>query len=102
MTAAVNLGPIAVAIDASSIEFQSYTGGIITNSTACGTDLNHAVTIVGYNGLNNPPYFIVRNSWGASWGEYGYVNIAIQPMDGVCGINIEPSYPNLLLSTDSG
>lgn len=101
MTAALNLGPIAVAIDASSMEFQQYTGGIISNATACGLDLNHAVTVVGYNGQNIPPYFIVRNSWGDSWGDYGYVNIAIQPMDGVCGINMEPSYPNLLLISDS-
>lgn len=101
MTAALNLGPIAVAIDASSIEFQTYTGGIFTNATACGTELNHAVTVVGYNGNNDPPYFIVRNSWGSSWGDYGYFYIAITPQDGVCGINMEPSYPNLLLLSDS-
>jgi len=68
MTAALNLGPIAVAVDASSDAFQLYGSGVLTDAAACGTDLNHAVTLVGYNGVADPPYFILRNSWGTSWG----------------------------------
>lgn len=101
MQAALNLGPIAVGIDASSPYFQQYVSGVLTDAVSCGTNLDHAVTVVGYNGQSDPPYFIVRNSWGASWGDNGYVYIAIQDGDGVCGINMEPSYPNLLLVTDS-
>ena len=102
MTAALNLGPIAVAVDAGSDVFQFYTSGVLTDAAACGTDLNHAVTLVGYNGEANPPYFILRNSWGTSWGMNGYMNIAMQEGDGVCGVNMEPMFPNLLLIDDEG
>jgi len=64
-----------VSIDAESDYFESYTSGILTNSTACSTDLDHAVTVVGYNTDGPIPYWIVRNSWGADWGEEGYVKI---------------------------
>jgi len=66
-----------------------YTGGIITSS-ACGLVLDHAVTAVGYGtdevtGLN---YYLVRNSWGADWGENGYFRIKRGPYEGegICGI----------------
>ena len=63
----------------------------------CGTELNHAITIVGYSNLDSDskPYWIVRNSWGADWGEDGYIRIAIQEGDGVCGINMEVTFPNI-------
>ena len=54
-------------MDASGLNFQFYSGGIITGD--CGTDLDHAVTVVGYNGEAETPYFIVRNSWGSDWGD---------------------------------
>jgi len=88
MTAALNLGPIAVSVDAGSDTFQFYSSGVITDAVACGTDLNHAVTLVGYNGMSNPPYFILRNSWGTSWGQNGYAWLEIQEGDGVCGVNM--------------
>lgn len=85
--AAINKKPISVAIEADTYVFQSYTSGVIT-STSCGTQLDHAVQAVGYNSSANPPYYIVRNSWGASWGESGYVNIEMTTSgDGICGIN---------------
>ncbi len=64
MKDAVSKQPCAVAIDGSSRIFQTYKTGIITTS-GCGTQLNHAVTIVGY-GSN---FWIVKNSWGTSWGD---------------------------------
>jgi len=83
---AVNLGPISVAIQANQVVFLYYTGGII--SANCGTYTDHAVLVVGYgNG-----YWIVKNSWGAAWGEQGYVRIANVAGYGVCGINTSPSY----------
>ena len=70
----------------------------MTNATACGTTLDHAIAIVGFSSKDqDTPYWIVRNSWGESWGEGGYVNIAITDGYGVCGINQDVTFPNLLL-----
>jgi hypothetical protein len=56
--------------------------------------LDHGVTAIGY-GVDTVKgeYYIVRNSWGASWGLKGYVNIAIVDGPGICGIQMEPVYP---------
>jgi C1A family cysteine protease len=92
LQAAVNKGPVSIAIEADQSAFQQYTSGIISSN--CGTNLDHGVLIVGY-GSN---YWIVKNSWGTSWGMQGYVNIATGTQNsgkGVCGINSDPSYPTL-------
>jgi hypothetical protein len=95
-------GPVSVAIDASSDYFQLYQSGILTNASACGQELNHAVTVVGYSSRDvETPYWIVRNSWSALWGDQGYVNIAITDGYGVCGINQAATYPNLLIEPES-
>ena len=91
LQAAVYKGPVSVAIEADQNAFQQYTGGVI--SSGCGTNLDHGVLAVGYNGTS---YWIVKNSWGSSWGDQGYVNIAMGTQNngaGVCGINSDPSYP---------
>ncbi|CAG9320937.1 unnamed protein product [Blepharisma stoltei] len=88
---AVAQQPVSVAVQANQRAWQSYTGGIVTAD--CGTDLDHGVLIVGYDNTNSPPYWIVKNSWGASWGEEGYIRIGIQTGKGLCGINMTPSYP---------
>jgi C1A family cysteine protease len=94
LLAAVNKGPVSIAIEADQNVFQSYTSGII-NSTSCGTSLDHGVLVVGYNGTS---YWIVKNSWGTTWGESGFVKIAYGTQSsgkGICGINSDPSYPTL-------
>jgi len=70
MQNAVAIKPVSVAIEADTYYFQSYSGGILSNAAACGTNLDHAVVIVGY-GTDSAgvPYWIVRNSWGTSWGD---------------------------------
>lgn len=86
-------GPVSVAIEADTFVFQFYSGGIL-NSKACGTNLDHGVVAVGYGAdASGKPYYIVRNSWGSSWGLGGYINIAIVDGAGICGIQMEPVYP---------
>ena len=87
-------GPVSVAIEADTFVFQFYSGGIL-NSAACGTNLDHGVVAIGYGvDPTKGEYYIVRNSWGASWGMKGYINIAIKDGQGICGIQMEPVYPD--------
>jgi len=66
-------GPVSVCVDASS--WQTYTGGILTT---CGNQVDHCVQLTGYyNYGQSGAYWNVRNSWAASWGENGYIWIAI-------------------------
>jgi len=83
---------LSVAIQADTTTFQSYTSGVITSSL-CGTNIDHAVAITGYNQSGN--YYIVRNSWGASWGNKGYVWIGMSSGKGICGINQYVAYPTV-------
>ena len=95
LKAAVAKQPVVIAIEADTRYFQSYSNGILTDSVKCGTQLDHAVEIVGYGTLNGVDYWKVRNSWGASWGMDGYVLIQRSSSTndiGVCGIAAEPSF----------
>jgi len=83
---------LSVAVQADTTTFQSYTSGVITSS-ACGTNIDHAIAIVGYNQTGN--YYIVRNSWGSSWGNSGYVWIGMASGKGICGINQYVAYPTV-------
>jgi len=76
------VGPVSVAIEADQRAFQFYRGGILT--TGCGQQLDHGVVAVGYGTEAGQDYFIVRNSWGASWGEKGYIRIAMG--SNLCGV----------------
>merc|ERR1711972_886321 len=89
LKAAVAKQPVSVAIEADRMAFQGYTGGVITG-TSCGTQLDHGVLAVGYGTENGEDYFLVKNSWGASWGMEGYVKIGA---DNVCGICSDAAYP---------
>lgn len=62
----------------------------------CGTSLDHGVAVVGYGVTQDgTKYWIVKNSWGASWGEQGYVRMkrGIPNRRGTCGIAMSASYP---------
>ena len=93
---AVSRGPVSVAIEADTYTFQLYTGGIL-DSNKCGTNLDHGVLVVGYGDEDGIPYWIIKNSWGTTWGENGYVrikrSISGELNDGVCGIALQASYP---------
>merc|ERR1712224_753427 len=69
MLAQIQESPMSICVDAQL--WQTYQGGVITSSSGCGTQLDHAVQATGYNAEGN--YWIVRNSWGESWGENGFV-----------------------------
>lgn len=86
--------PVSVAIDAGSSDFQLYSEGVFTGK--CGTELNHGVAVVGYDTSDDgTKYWIVKNSWGADWGEKGYIRMqrGISDKNGLCGIAMEASYP---------
>ena len=91
LKAAVARQPVSIAIEADQTAFQGYAGGVL-NSKACGTQLDHGVTIVGYGSAGKQDYWIVRNSWGAGWGESGYIRIADVAGAGICGINMAAVY----------
>ena len=95
LLAAIAVGPVSVTVEADQAVFQRYTGGIL-NSRQCGTSLDHAITAVGYGVQDGVTYYIVRNSWGASWGDQGYINIAAsgERKSGICGIQIDSVWPN--------
>jgi len=96
--AAVSKRPVLAVIRADSDEFRFYSHGVFEG--ICGTELNHAVLIVGYgiDAETRMPYWLVQNSWGQQWGEEGYIRLLRQEEGvgtGTCGIAIRPSYPRV-------
>jgi len=82
--------PISIIVDASS--WSAYSGGVLS-ADQCGQDLDHAVQAVGYNGLDSNGYWIVRNSWGLSWGEQGFIRL--QFGQNTCGLTSEVTVPTI-------
>jgi C1A family cysteine protease len=89
---AVAQQPVSVLVEADGPDWQSYGGGIVSDPY-CGTSLDHAVLAVGFEFNNNPPFWIVKNSWGSNWGEAGFIRIEIVDGDGICGVNMQPTFP---------
>jgi hypothetical protein len=54
-----------------------------------------AVIVVGWGTSGTTEYWTVRNSWGTSWGERGYIRMAITSGAGVCGVQVQPLYPSV-------
>jgi len=91
MKNALQTAPMSIAIQADQMSFQSYSSGVLT--AGCGAQLDHAVALEGYNDSASTPYWIVRNSWGAGWGQSGYILLGqgdgtgiIGKKAGICGI----------------
>jgi len=83
--ALVKYGPLAIGIDA--LPMQLYFGGIMDLGILCPPSLDHGVTIVGFDDTGAKPYWVIKNSWGASWGEKGYLRIV--KGKSACGLNQE-------------
>jgi len=88
--ATMDKGPVTVGIDAGGIEFQLYSGGVYSSNSCSGNRINHAVTEVGFGNEGGMDYWIVKNSWGKSWGLGGYI-LMERGVD-MCGIERDTQY----------
>ncbi|CAM8908871.1 unnamed protein product [Rhodiola kirilowii] len=96
--------PISVGIDGGTLDFQLYTSGIYNGDCSSDPDdIDHAVLVVGYGSEDGEDYWIVKNSWGTSWGIDGYIYILrnTSSTSGTCAINAMASYPTKSSSSPS-
>ena len=91
---AVAQQPVSIAIQADTKLFQFYSSGVITN-VSCGTETDHGVLIVGYGVEKGIDYWLVKNSWGPTWGSDGYVKLErtnSEDTEGMCGLATSAAY----------
>jgi len=90
---AVTMQPISVGVDATAKTWQHYKSGVYDDSK-CGNQIDHAVLVVGFGVMSGMPYWQVKNSWGPTWGNDGYIKIERGVAgSGRCAIAKHPSYP---------
>ena len=90
----LQLGPVSISIEADQQTFQMYSGGVFDGE--CGTNLDHGVLLVGYgtDQISGLDYWTVKNSWGTSWGEEGYIRMVRGK--NICGLSLSASRPYYL------
>lgn len=90
MEAVANVGPISISVAAGS--WALYKSGIFDGfrGHGCDVDIDHAVQLTGYSSENGKAYWIVRNSWGPTWGEDGYIRIQRNPDNEPCAVDTTP------------
>lgn len=97
MMKAITLQPVSIAIQADQKDFQLYKSGVFTGG--CGTSLDHGVLVVGYGSMDGNDFYMVKNSWGTTWGDNGYIYLGrgseYNNGSGQCGMLMQGSYPIL-------
>ncbi|MBN3300017.1 CATS protein, partial [Amia calva] len=89
--ALATIGPISIAIDAKRPSFIFYRSGVYVDAS-CTQDVNHGVLAVGYGTLDGQDFWLVKNSWGTTFGDQGYVRMA-RNKNNQCGIALYGCYP---------
>ena len=97
MMTALSQQPVSIAIEADQKDFQLYKSGVFTGS--CGTNLDHGVLAVGYGTSDGTDFYKVKNSWGTTWGDDGYILLGrgddFNKGSGQCGMLLSASYPEV-------
>jgi C1A family cysteine protease len=90
------IGPLSICVNANP--WQTYSSGVLSNCPGAANDLDHCVQMVGYDMTATKPYYIVRNSWGADWGNAGYIYVAANGKN-ECGVADVATYA--IVGTDA-
>lgn len=93
--AVASQGPFSIAVAAEA--WQHWAGGSKI-MTKCGGNVDHAVSIVGFDKTGSTPYWIVRNQWGKRWGNDGYIKLAMG--HNTCKLLTEPAIATVARASD--